>query len=125
IGNQRVGRQRNVFDCSSKKLASIVAVGLLVAGGAFAQAPAAAKAPAVKDQGEYDLTQALTKEKDPQKQMDILKQWEQKYPDSDFKGPRSVQMAQADSQMANKGVQPNATPADVDTAMKAAQDLAD
>jgi tetratricopeptide (TPR) repeat protein len=114
-----------VFDCFSKKLASLVTVSLLVAGGAFAQAPAAAKAPAVKDQGEYDLTQALTKEKDPQKQMDILKQWEQKYPDSDFKGPRSVQMAQADSQMANKGVQPGATPADVDTATKAAQDLAD
>src|SRR4051812_23860289 len=38
--NQRVGRQRNVFDCLSKKLTSLVAVSLFVAGGAFAQAPA-------------------------------------------------------------------------------------
>ena len=39
---------------------------------------AAAKAPAVKDQGEYDLTVAIQKETDPQKQLDLLRQWEQK-----------------------------------------------
>ena len=100
-------------------------VGILaVSAVAFAQAPAA-KGPAVKDQGEYDLTVALQKEKDPQKQLEILRQWEQKYPDSDFKGPRSIQMAQADSQIANKGVQAGASPADIDAAQKAAQDLAD
>ena len=78
----------------------------------------------MKDQGEYDLTQAVTKEKDPQKQLELLRQWEQKYPDSDFKGMRSVTMAQADSQIAAKGQQPGATPADMDAAQKAAQDLA-
>lgn len=93
-------------------------------GAALAQAPAP-KAPAVKDQGEYDLTQAITKEKDPQKQLDLLKQWEQKYPDSDFKGQRAVTMAQADSQIAAKGQQPGATPADLDAGQKAAQDLLD
>lgn len=91
---------------------------------AMAQAPAP-KAPAVKDQGEYDLTQAIQKEKDPQKQLELLKQWEQKYPDSDFKGMRAVSTAQADSQVAAKGQQPGATPADVDAAQKAAQDLVD
>jgi len=54
-----------------------------------------------------------------------LHQWEQKYPDSDFKGTRSVQMAQAESQIAGKAQQPGATPADLDAAQKAAQDLAD
>jgi uncharacterized protein YmfQ (DUF2313 family) len=95
----------------------------LTGGAAWAQAPA--KAPAVKDQGEYDLTQAVTKEKDPVKQMELLRQWEQKYPDSDFKGMRSVQMAQSDSQIEAKSQQPGATPADTEAAQKAAQDLLD
>jgi hypothetical protein len=96
----------------------------LLAAGAFAQAPAP-KGPAVKDQGEYDLTQAITKEKDPQKQLELLRQWEQKYPDSDFKGQRAVTMAQADSQIAAKSQAAGATPADVDAGQKAAQDLVD
>jgi hypothetical protein len=110
-----------VFDRLSKKIAGLVTVGLLVAG-ALAQAQ---KAPAVKDQGEYDLTQAITKEKDPQKQLALLKEWEQKYPDSDFKGQRSLSMAQADSQIAAKGMDPKVSPADADAAQKASQDLAD
>lgn len=110
-----------MFDRLSKTLAGIITVSLLVAG-AFAQAPAP-KAPAVKDQGEYDLTQAIQKEKDPQKQLELLKQWEQKYPDSDFKGQRSVTMAQVDSQIAAKGQQAGASPADLDAAQKASQDL--
>ena len=113
-----------MFDRLSKTLAGIAVASLFVTA-ALAQAPAAAKAPAVKDQGEYDLTQAITKEKDPQKQMDLLKQWEQKYPDSDFKAQRSVTMAQADSQIAAKGQQPNASAGDLDAAQKAAQDLLD
>lgn len=112
-----------MFDRLSKKLVSLVAAGLMVAGTLAAQAPA--KAPAVKDQGEYDLTQQITKEKDPAKQMELLKQWEQKYPDSDFKAQRSVSMAQADSQIMAKGAAAGAAPADVDAAQKAAQDLAD
>ena len=84
------------------------------------------KAPAVKDQGEYDLTQAVTKAaSDPVKQLDLLHQWEQKYPDSDFKGVRSIQIAQTESQIAVKGVAASASPADVDAAQKAAQDLVD
>ncbi len=110
-----------MLDRLSRTLAGIAAVALLAAG-TLAQAQ---KAPAVKDQGEYDLTQAVTKEKDPAKQLDLLHQWEQKYPDSDFKGMRSIQIAQTESQIAVKGVSPGATPADVDAAQKAAQDLAD
>jgi tetratricopeptide (TPR) repeat protein len=92
--------------------------------GAWAQAPAA-KAPAVKDQGEYDIAQAANKETDPVKKLDLLHQWEQKYPDSDFKGTRALNIAQAESQIAAKGMVANASPADLDAAQKAAQDLAD
>jgi hypothetical protein len=111
-----------VFDGLSKTLTGLMAVTLLAAG-AFAQAPAAAKGPAVKDQGEYDLTVAIQKETNPQKQLDLLKQWEQKYPDSDFKGRRSMMMASAEGQIATKGAQPSASAADQDAAQKAAQDL--
>jgi len=113
-----------VFD----RLSKLIFIGLLAVSvfptGARAQAPAA-KAPAVKDQGEYDIAQAAGKETDPQKKLDLLRQWEQKYPDSDFKGTRSVQIAQAESQIAGKAQQPGATPADLDAAQKAAQDLVD
>jgi len=103
------------------------AVGILAAS-AWAQAPAAApagKAPAVKDQGEYDLTQSIQKEADPQKKLDLINQWEQKYPDSDFKGPRLLTRMQTESAVAVKGAQPNAAAGDVDAAQKGAQSLAD
>jgi hypothetical protein len=116
-----------VFDGLSKTLSGVAVSGLLalsLATAAFAQAPAA-KAPAVKDQGEYDLTVALQKETDPQKQLDLLHQWEQKYPDSDYKGQRAMRIASAEGQIAAKGVQANASAAALDAAVKAAQDLED
>ncbi len=132
-----------MLDRVLKTFAAIAAVTLLAAG-ALAQAPK--KAPAVKDQGEYDLTQAMTKEKDPVKKLALLHQWEQKYPDSDFKGVRSITIAQTESEIAVKAVTADAsgkTPLDqchddklaaaakaaacatVDTSEKASQDLAD
>ncbi len=110
-----------MFDRLSKKLAGGCLAGLLIAG-AWAQAP---KAPAVKDQGEYDLTQAITKETDPQKKLDLLNQWEQKYPESDFKTTRTLYMMQAEGAIAAKGAQPNASAADLDAGQKAAQHLVD
>jgi hypothetical protein len=90
-----------------------------------AQAPAAPKAPAAKDQGEFDIANAADKEKDPVKKLGLLHQWEQKYPDSDFKGMRAVNIAQAESQIAAKALTPGASAADMDAAQKAAQDLID
>jgi len=93
---------------------------------ARAQAPAAAQAkkgPAVKDQGEYDIASAAGKATDPEKKLELLHQWEQKYPDSDFKGQRMLQIASAESQIALKAAQPKATPADIDAGQKAADDL--
>ncbi len=93
---------------------------------ARAQAPAApAKAPAAKDQGEFDIATAADKEKDPAKKLDLLHQWEQKYPDSDFKGMRAVNIAQAESQIAAKALTPGTSAGDMDAAQKSAQDLID
>src|SRR5581483_7660618 len=38
----------------------------------------------VKDQGEYDLFNAYTKETDPAKKLQYLNQWVEKYPESDY-----------------------------------------
>ena len=59
------------------------------------------------------------------KKLDLLHQWEQKYPDSDFKGQREVTVAQAESQIAAKALATGTSPADMDAAQKAAQDLVD
>jgi len=107
-----------VFDRLSKLTMGAVAACVLTAT-AWGQA----KAPAVKDQGEYDLTAAYQKETDLNKKLDILMQWQQKYPDSDFKGLRSVYIAQVESQIGAKGAAPNASAADVDAGLKAEQDL--
>lgn len=50
--------------------------------------PAAAAGPQWKDRAEYDLVQALGKETDPKKKLDLLNQWKDKYPNTDFKETR-------------------------------------
>jgi tetratricopeptide (TPR) repeat protein len=74
---------------SSGRLAVAVLAGLLLA-------PAQEKKePAWKDQGEYDLVQnQIQKEADPKKKLQLLQQWEEKYPDSDFKNARNQVMLQ-------------------------------
>lgn len=114
---------------------SKVIVGIVVAGalatGAMAlnvpepQAAQAAKAKAVKDQGEYDLTQAIQKETDPQKKLDLLKSWEQKYPESDYKDDRTLMTAQIYSQMSMKVMMAAYAPDIADTSVKAAQVMLD
>jgi len=66
----------------------------------------------VKDQGEYDIYTAVSKETDPNKQLQLLQTWKEKYPDSDFKEDRAAMVAQ-DYAKLNK-------PAE---AIKAAQDV--
>lgn len=41
-----------------------------------------------KDRAEYDLVQQITKEANPQTKIALLKQWEEKYPTSDYKEDR-------------------------------------
>ncbi len=57
------------------------------AGSAMAQATTG---PQWKDRAEYDLYIAITKENDPTKRVDLLSQWAQKYPTSDYKSQRST-----------------------------------
>jgi hypothetical protein len=108
-----------VSDRLSKILIGIVAIAALSAS-AWAQAPAA---PQWKDQGEFDLAQSINKETDPQKKIDLLNQWAQKYPDSALKGQRELMKMQFESQVATKAMQPNAAAADMANGQKAAQDL--
>ena len=71
-----------------------LAAGLVIAGTLTALVWAQA-APAWKDQGESDIGLAAGNEKDPVKQLDLLKKWEQQYPDSALKGQRTLMTAQA------------------------------
>lgn len=43
------------------------------------------KKPAWKDRAEYDLVQQIDKEKEAKKKIELLNQWQEKYPASDFK----------------------------------------
>ncbi len=111
-----------MFDRLSKKLTGSLIMAVMVTA-VWAQAPA--KAPAVKDQGEYDLTVAIGKEADLQKKLDLLNQWDQKYPESEFKSSRALMMMQAESGLAMKVIQGGATAGDMDAGQKAAQHLID
>ena len=92
-------------------LKSVLGIGLvvgLISTPLFAQ-PAQKK---VKDQGEYDIYNAVSKEKDPTKQLQLLQTWKEKYPDSDFKEDRAAMVARDYAQLGK--------PAE---AIKAAQDV--
>lgn len=52
-------------------------------------------APNWKDQGESDIGIAASSEKDPSKQLDLLRKWDQQYPESALKGQRELMVAQA------------------------------
>ena len=92
------------------------------AGGAPAAAPAA---PKVKDQGEYDVFTASQKETDPVKTLALLQQWQDKYPDSDFKSARLLQFVKAWSQIAGKTMQGTPTPDSLAQGKNAAQSMLD
>jgi hypothetical protein len=82
-----------------------------------------AQVPRVKDQHEYDLIQAFQKETDPAKKMELLKQWEAEYPDSEFKASRLISMAQADGEIITRGLLFSGSAAQVAAARDAAMDL--
>jgi len=70
---------------TSKAIAAIailLALGLGVAWGQAQQQPTTQKK--VKDQGEYDLYMAITKEANAEAKLKLLDQWKEKYPATDF-----------------------------------------
>lgn len=53
------------------------------------------KQPNWKDRAEYDLVQSIVAEKDPNKKIELLNQWKEKYPTSEFKITRLENYVQA------------------------------
>jgi hypothetical protein len=78
-----------VLNSLTKLVAGIVIAGSLTAL-VWAQA-----APQWKDQGESDIGLAAGNEKDPAKQLELLKKWEQQYPESALAGQRTLMVATA------------------------------
>ena len=66
------------------------------AGQAAAQGQPAKK---VKDQGEWDLFNAVTKATDPNEKLKLLSTWKEKYPASDYKDDRLVFIIQSSAQV--------------------------
>ena len=86
------------------KRAAAAVAGALLLTCAYAQAPAAGQATEkkkqVKDQGEFEIyNQAIKDAANPQKEVQDLDTWSQKYPNSDFKDDRLYMYMQAYSIM--------------------------
>jgi hypothetical protein len=79
-------------------------------------------APNWKDQGESDIGIAASSEKDPAKQLDLLRKWEQQYPDSALKGQRELMVAQAQLKIL-QAAYTKTDPALLSAGQKAGQDL--
>jgi tetratricopeptide (TPR) repeat protein len=77
-------------------VAVLALVGLGVAAGQEAK-----KEKKVKDQAEYDLFAGATKETDPNKKLQLLNTWKEKYPDSDYKEDRLKLILGTYQQMGN------------------------
>src|ERR1700733_3765785 len=83
----RTGRRRVFFQPSKYLFAlAITSVFGLAPLRMMAQepAPAAAQGPQWKNQAEFDLYTAISKETDPKVKLQKLQQWEKEFPDSAF-----------------------------------------
>jgi hypothetical protein len=71
-------------------LGSVVFVSTATAQGTGTAPAAGQQAPAknYKDKAEYDLYSKVTQTTDPKAQLELLKTWEDKYPETDFKEER-------------------------------------
>ena len=134
---KKIRRGKNpVFNRFVKGLSGASLAFALSAGGSvsFAQdaaAPAAGQAaaapagPKVKDQGEYDALTAAQKETDPVKKLALLQAWQDKYPDSEYKGPRLLAFMNTWVQIAAKTLQTTPTPDTLAQGKTASQSLLD
>jgi hypothetical protein len=69
-------------------IAPSFAAGQEAGQSAAGQQPAGQAQKNYKDRGEYDLYSKITQTQDPKARLDLLKQWEQKYPQTDFSKER-------------------------------------
>ncbi|HVW84661.1 MAG TPA: hypothetical protein VHB50_08265, partial [Bryobacteraceae bacterium] len=102
---------------------TVLPVGTWAQNNPAPQAAAQQESP-YKDQGEYDLATSIGKETDPQKKLDKLKEWEQKYPESKLKAQRTLFKAQALLAIAMSAYG-KTDPAVMDAGQKAAQQIVD
>lgn len=86
IFNTNLTRRRGVVLKTLQKLAASLAM-MALGSSAFL---ALAQEKKVKDQAEYDIFMAASKETDPAKKIQLLQQWKEKYPGSDYKEDRLV-----------------------------------
>lgn len=93
---------RNRRNLWTSLLATAALVAALGAPGAYGQAaPAQPAQPQWADQAEYDLVvNGIQKEANPQKKIQLLQQWKEKYPNSAFKLQRLQAMLQTYQQLA-------------------------
>jgi len=92
-------------------------IAVLVAGSAIAQTAQDWASPA-----ESDIGIAASNEKDPARQLDLLRQWEQQYPKSALKGKRELMVAQAQFRIL-QAAYTKTDPALLAAGQKAGQDL--
>lgn len=104
------------------RLSKLVA-GIVIAGSLAAIVWGQA-APAWKDQGESDIGLAAGNEKDPAKQLELLKKWEQQYPESALKDQRTLMTAEALLKVLG-GAYGKTDPAVLAAGLKAGQQLED
>jgi tetratricopeptide (TPR) repeat protein len=72
-------------------------IALLCLGGVLLWGQAAQ--PQWKDRAEFDLFELIRKEQNPQARLQLLQQWEQKYPETDFKDGRYELLVQTYQQL--------------------------
>ncbi len=105
------------------RLTKLVA-GMVIAGSLTSLVWAQA-APTWKDQGESDIGLAAGAEKDPAKQLDLLKKWEQQYPESALKGQRTYMTMNALVTIMGQAYGKPANAPELATGQKAGQQLVD
>src|SRR6185312_9785485 len=103
---------RKVLNRLMRLVGAVVIFGSLTALVWAQAAPAGQAAPANqaaqpqwKDQGESDIGLAANNEKDPAKKLELLKKWEQQYPDSALKNQRVLMVAQVQLAILNAAYQ--------------------
>jgi tetratricopeptide (TPR) repeat protein len=89
--------RRHVVQFSFKRATAIIALGTLALLTVWAQG----QQKQWKDRAEYDLFEQIRKEASPQTKIDLLKQWQQKYPDSQWKDERYTLMIQTYQTLGN------------------------
>lgn len=77
--------------------ATLAGIAVLCLGGWTLWGQAAQ--PQWKDRAEYDLYELISKEQNPQARLQLLQQWEEKYPNSDFRDGRYELMVQTYQQL--------------------------